>query len=376
MAKTRRNRSVRRRKQQKGGGYSEVLDAKSMINPGNQVHQAYPGPLKDCAGTPTRPGTLTDIGPLRIPGGLPGVSSMAGVNTPPVVAGPAGLVSNWFGPSWIGKGGARKGRKGRKQQGAGTQLGSGAPANANAANVAMPPMTNMNAVKSTIVVQNANVAAVNAANANAAANAAANNAANANAAANAAANNAANANVAAANANAAATSTVPAAKQSGGRYGFFPGDGPLNPVNGVGATGVAPFARIPCEHGTFNALNPDSPPAGIQTMTTLPFSPGHTPPGLTPMRGGMSRRKRQQRQQRGGFADRVAPATVSVGAVDAMRYYAPTAGYENLPLRPMVPNNPGILMQVGYPAGHFNQACLKAGGGRKTRRRQTRQRKH
>jgi hypothetical protein len=92
------------------------------------------------------------------------------------------------------------------------------------------------------------------------------------------------------------------------------------------------------------------------------------------MRGGMSRRKRQQRQQRqqrGGFADRVAPATVSVGAVDAMRYYAPTAGYENLPLRPIVPNNPGILMQVGYPAGHFNQACLKAGGGRKTRRRRS-----
>jgi hypothetical protein len=45
--------------------------------------------------------------------------------------------------------------------------------------------------------------------------------------------------------------------------------------------------------------------------------------------------------------------------MDSMRYYAPTAGYENLPLNPGVSNNPGILMQVGYPAGHFNEACVK-----------------
>jgi hypothetical protein len=69
--------------------------------------------------------------------------------------------------------------------------------------------------------------------------------------------------------------------------------------------------------------------------------------------GGGRTRKRQQ----GG---------VYVGQVDAMRYYAPTAGYDNLPLMPQVPNNPGILMQVGYPARHMNMACLKtSGGGRK-----------
>jgi hypothetical protein len=276
-----------------------------MINPGNQVHQAYPGPGYDCAGTPARPGTMADIGSLRVPGGLPGVSSMAGVNMPPVVAGPAGTVSNWFGPSWIGKGGGYKSKKGRKRQqqrGGATQLGSGAPAAAAPATLKEAPMTNTAMVAKTITTQ------------------------------------------------------------KGGRYGFFPGDGPLNPVNGVGATGVAPFARIGCEVGTYNALNPN--PNGIQTMSTLPFSPGHTPPGLTPMRG--------------GFADRVAPATVSVGAADAMRYYAPNAGYDNLPMSPMVRNNPGILMQVGYAGGHFNQACLKAGGARKmrkTRRRSTR-RKH
>ena len=282
-----------------------------MINPGNPVHQPYPGPLKDCAGTPTRPGTMTDIGSLRVPGGLPGVSSMAGVNEPPVVAGPAGLVSNWFGPSWIGKGGSRKAQKGRKgrarrHHGGATQLGSGAPAAAAPATLKETPMVNMNAVANTMKTQTTQIG------------------------------------------------------QKGGRYGIFPGDGPLNPVNGVGATGVPPFARIGCEVGTYNPLNPDSPPQGIQTMSTLPFSPGNTPPGLTPMRG--------------GYADRVAPATVSVGAVDAMRYYAPNAGYDNLPMRPMVQNNPGILMQVGYPAGHFNQACLKAGGGRKLRRKTQRRR--
>ena len=109
---------MRRRRQQKsqrGGGWSEVLSAKTMINPGNPVHQPYPGPGKDCAGTPTRPGTLTDIGPLRVPGGLPGVSSMVGVNTPPVVAGPASVINTQYGPSWLFKGGARK-RQQRKQR--------------------------------------------------------------------------------------------------------------------------------------------------------------------------------------------------------------------------------------------------------------------
>lgn len=316
---TRRGRkTASRQRKQRGGGYSEVLSASSMINPGNQVHQAYPGPFKDCAGTPTRPGTMTDIGSLRVPGGLPGVSSMAGVNEPPVVAGPAGLVSNWFKvPGW--NGGSRKARKGRKgrarrHRGGATQLGSGAPAAAAPPTLKETPMTNMNAVAQTLKVQTVP----------------------------------------------AAPAAPAAPAQKGGRYGFFPSMGPLNPVNGVGASGVAPFARIGCEVGTYNPLNPDAPPQGIQTMSTLPFSPGNTPIGLTPMRG--------------GYVDRLAPATVSVGAVDAMRYYAPNAGYDNLPMRPMVQNNPGILMQVGYPAGHFNQACLKAGGGRKMRRKTQRRR--
>jgi hypothetical protein len=325
---------MRRRRQQrsqKGGGWSEVLSAKTMINPGNPVHQPYPGPGKDCAGTPTRPGTLTDIGSLRNPGGLPGVSSLMGVNTPPVVAGPASVINTQYGPSWLFKGGARKmrkGRKGKKQQGGATQLGSGGIV----VNAKTPTMTDMADVQSSMKITNPAPVPIG-----------------------------------------PTQSSYPEfAKQSGGRYGFFPSDGPLNPVNGVGVGGPAPFARIPCERGTFDALNPAGSGPMAQNYTTLPFPP--TPAGLTPMRssylgGGRTRRRRQQ----GG---------VYVGQVDAMRYYAPTAGYENLPLRPPVMNNPGILMQVGYPAGHFNKACLTTSGGGRTAKRRApkksrkQQRKH
>lgn len=154
-------------------------------------------------------------------------------------------------------------------------------------------------------------------------------------------------------------------RQSGGRWGAVPEQGPLNPTNGVGTIG-SPFARVGCETGTFNRLNPD--PAGIQTMSTAPGTvPGWT--GFTDMMGrvaagfGMkggkrSRRskksrkcstKRQQKQSGGRF----------VGDVASMAYYAPTAGYGNYPMSPAPANNPGILMQVGYPARHLNEACIK-----------------
>jgi len=136
--------------------------------------------------------------------------------------------------------------------------------------------------------------------------------------------------------------------QMGGRWGAFPEQGVLNPSNGVGTIG-APFLRQPCEVGTYNALNPD--PNGIQTMSTAQgYVPGWTPYAPRMAGGGQN------------FPE------VTVGAVDSMRYYAPTAGYDNTPLRPMVPNNPGILMQVPYDAKHFNMACLKTGGRRRRRR--------
>jgi hypothetical protein len=154
-------------------------------------------------------------------------------------------------------------------------------------------------------------------------------------------------------------------RQSGGRWGAVPEQGPLNQSNGVGTIG-SPFARVGCETGSFNRLNPD--PNGIQTMSTAPGSvPGWT--GFTDMMGrvaagfGMKGGKRStgkrskkgrkcstKRQQSGGRF---------VGDVDSMAYYAPTAGYGNYPMSPGVSNNPGILMQVGYPARHLNEACIK-----------------
>lgn len=130
----------------------------------------------------------------------------------------------------------------------------------------------------------------------------------------------------------------PMAAQAGGRYGFFPSMGPLNPTNGVGVT-PAPFGRIPCETGTYNSLNPN--PGGVQTMSTAPL----VPPYVT-MKGGA------------GFP------VVNVGNADSMRYYAPTAGYRNDFMTFSSPSPvPGLTIQTPYDAKSFNQACIKTGGG-------------
>jgi hypothetical protein len=146
---------------------------------------------------------------------------------------------------------------------------------------------------------------------------------------------------------------APAPVMKGGRYGFFPGDGPLNPSNGVGIT-PAPFYRVACESGTTNPLNPDM---ALQEATTAVSSAGIK--GWTQMAPAMKGGKRGKRRgSRRGRKTKKMRGGVYVGQVDAMRYYAPTAGYDNLPMNPAVRNNPGILMQVGYPARQFNQACM------------------
>jgi hypothetical protein len=134
-------------------------------------------------------------------------------------------------------------------------------------------------------------------------------------------------------------------KQNGGRYGFFPEMGPLNPSNGVGVS-PAPFGRIPCESGSYNPLNPN--PNGIQTMTTAPTIPPY--------------------MSRGGASSANFPV-VHVGNVDAMRYNAPTAGYGNsfMTFRAPSPVH-GLTIQTPYDAKSFNQACIKTGGSRKNRK--------
>jgi hypothetical protein len=146
-------------------------------------------------------------------------------------------------------------------------------------------------------------------------------------------------------------------RKVGGRYGFFPGMGPLNPVNGVGTT-PGPFGRIPCEVGTYNPLNPN--PGDIQRLSTAPL----TPPFVSGKLAG------------GGLPAGTSLAAssanfpvVRVGAVDSMRYYAPTAGYRNDFMTFQAPSPvPGLTIQTPYDAKAFNQACIKTGGSRKNRR--------
>jgi hypothetical protein len=155
-----------------------------------------------------------------------------------------------------------------------------------------------------------------------------------------------------------AASSANLSAQKGGRYGFFPGMGPLNPSNGVGVS-PAPFGRIPCEIGTFNPLNPN--PNDIQRLSTAPLTPpfvsGRLAGGGLPAGTTLS-------------ASSANFPTVQVGQADSMRYYAPTAGYRNDFMTFRAPSPvPGLTVPIQYPARAFNDACIKTGGSRKNRNR-------
>jgi hypothetical protein len=128
----------------------------------------------------------------------------------------------------------------------------------------------------------------------------------------------------------------------GGRWGSFPEMGALNPSNGIGLSGGVPFGRVACEAGTTNMLNPNME---LQMATTA-------------VTGGRRRRVRG-----GSFP------VVNVGAADAMRYNAPTAGYgnnfETLPAGGAVP---GFTVQTPYDARGSNMACGHTGGSRRRKR--------
>jgi len=137
---------------------------------------------------------------------------------------------------------------------------------------------------------------------------------------------------------------VPSMK--GGRWGSFPEMGALNPSNGIGLSGGVPFGRVACEAGTTNMLNPNME---LQMATTA-------------VTGGRRRRVRG-----GNFP------VVNVGAADAMRYNAPTAGYgNNFEVLPSGGAVPGFTVQTPYDARGSNMACGQTGGSRKHRRRHRR----
>jgi hypothetical protein len=122
-------------------------------------------------------------------------------------------------------------------------------------------------------------------------------------------------------------------QQKGGRYGTT--FEVLNPSNGVGLASYATVGGIPCERGSTNALNSNY--GNIQNLTT------------------------SSQRMSGGALN---PAPVTVGAADSMRYYAPNAGYTNSPVvLPPGGASPGFIAQISYPAGGFNPACIKTGGG-------------
>jgi hypothetical protein len=167
------------------------------------------------------------------------------------------------------------------------------------------------------------------------------------------------------------SSNVVAAGQKGGRYGFFPGMGPLNPSNGVG-TSPAPFGRIACEVGAPNPLNPD--PKGVQTMYTAPL----TPPFITgPPRaysslmsgGGSNLAGAPAGVGSSGYSAANFP-TIQVGAADMMKYEAPTAGYSHKFQTFNAPSPvPALMLNTPYDARTLNPACIQTGAGRRTRRR-------
>jgi hypothetical protein len=148
-------------------------------------------------------------------------------------------------------------------------------------------------------------------------------------------------------------------KQAGGRYGMFPGDGPLNPVNGVGASGIAPFSRIGCETGSINQLNSQDMHIATTASDFFPTRGGRR----SKLTKGRKLSKRSKRTKGGANFP-----VVHVGAADSMRYYAPTAGYTN-DFEPFPAGSavPGLTIQTPYDARGNNMACTKTGGSRRVR---------
>jgi hypothetical protein len=318
-------KSLRRtRRKANGGGWSDLPKGtfnEIAVNPGNQVHFPYTGPGKDCTGNPhsIRPGWIFDYTPK----GLPGLS------------------------------GGKRRNKNRKSRGgaampatASTNFGSTLPGPVTNPN--LPPVSGSvtpkpgdfpdttgagGTVAQPKVVMSMPGVPVNGQPLMP------------------------KMPIAELSKSADASNLAPPPQQKGGRYGFFPGMGPLNPVNGVGTT-PAPFGRIPCEVGTFNPLNPN--PNNIQLMSTAPLTPPFVSGKLA---GGGLPAGTSYAASSANFP------TVQIGQADSMRYYAPTAGYRNDFMTFQAPSAvPGLTIQTPYDAKAFNQACIKTGGSRKNRR--------
>jgi hypothetical protein len=148
------------------------------------------------------------------------------------------------------------------------------------------------------------------------------------------------------------TSAAQVANQMGGRYTFEP--------NVAGGVGMMEPRYSGCGDGAIqNPLNKGD----VSSLITAPPAQVPTP---TPMKGGRRGRKGTRKQHYGG-----------VGGVDSMVYNAPRAGYSFWPSN-AEGGNAGTLadgktpfaINVPFSAQPvISQACLRTGGGRKSRRR-------
>ena len=306
------NRRSHRKHRSNGGGWSDLSKSsysENAVSPGNQIHFEYTGAGKDCTGNPhsIRPGYIFDYTPKGLPGFSGGYKrrnknrkSRGGAAMPSVAT--VGPISN---PNLPPVSGSLTPKPGDFPNTTGT---AGTVANPQVV-MSMPGVPTPGAAQMPIVELSKSADASNL-----------------------------------------------AAPQKGGRYGFFPEMGPLNPANGVG-TSPGPFGRIPCETGSYNPLNPN--PNDIQRLSTAPLTPPYvTRGGAAPTNVGSS-----------GYSAANFP-TVQVGQADSMRYYAPTAGYRNDFMTFRAPSPvPGLTIQTPYDARAFNQACIKTGGSRRSYRK-------
>ncbi len=142
--------------------------------------------------------------------------------------------------------------------------------------------------------------------------------------------------------------------QMGGRYGFVP-----QVVNGVG---IMEPRYTGCGEGLAAVQNPLNKDAGFPGSVLT--APPPQVPVPTPMKGG--RRRRAYTQRAGGSY-----------AVDAMVYEAPRSGYSHVPSNSaggnagtLADGKTPFLVNVPYSAQPApSSACLKTGGGRKSRRK-------
>jgi hypothetical protein len=312
-------RTRRNRRKTNGAGYSDLPKgpfSEIAVNPGNQVHFPYTGYGQDCTGNPhsIRPGYIFDYSSK----GLPGLSggkrrnrkTRGGVAMPAVANDLPGPVNNPNLPPVSGSLTPKPGDFPDTTGAGGSVSTPDRPITMTMPGVPVGGQPLMEKMPIAEMSKDANAA------------------------------------------------NLAAPKQSGGRYGFFPGMGPLNPNNGIG-TSPPPFGRIPCEVGTYNPLNPN--PNGIQTMSTAPLTPPFVTGRLSG--GGLPAGS--------GFAASSANfPTIQVGDASSMRYYAPTAGYRNDFMTFPAPSPvPGLTIQTPYDAKAFNQACIKTGGSRKNKRK-------